>query len=162
MKGWGLWVQVSRRRINIDLGHCRRQPWAIIDSLSAVVVVVISNLMIVTIVVARSLRSGQRCRSRSGRVSSLSWVIFEVVAWSSQAWSLWSLQFNDHELIVAWSLHSGQCCQSRSGRVSRQGWGQGEDQALIHCWIDRIDRLSGLVFAIDVDKQIDGVKLVLI
>ncbi len=76
MKGWGLWVQVSRRRINIDLGHCRRQPWAIIDSLSAVVVVVISNLMIVTIVVARSLRSGQRCRSRSGRVSSLSWVIF--------------------------------------------------------------------------------------
>ncbi len=42
-----------------------------------------------------------------------------------------------------------------------QGWGQGEDQALIHCWIDRIDRLSGLVFAIDVDKQIDGVKLVL-
>ena len=86
------------------------------------------------------------------------------------------IAFNDHKLIVTWSSQSlsrGRCALVNTAGLAAvrspqyhwllgQGRGQGEDQALIHCWIDRIDRLSGLVFAIDVDKQIDGVKLVLI
>ena len=72
-----------------------------------------------------------------------------------------AVAFNDHKLIVAWSSQSS---RGRRAWVNAAGLaavgsphyhgsksqsrGQAADQASIHCWIDRIDCLSGLVFAI--------------
>jgi hypothetical protein len=75
--------------IGIDCGPRRRQPWSLRSSASTVVIIVIG-----------------RGRHHNHKIDL-------IVAWSSQAWSLWSLQFNwcvvvafnDHKLIVAWSSH---------------------------------------------------------
>ena len=69
---------------------------------------------------------------------------------------------NDHKLIVEWSSQSlsrGCCARVNAAGLAAvgsphyhgsksQSRGQAADQASIHCWIDGIDRLSGLVFAI--------------
>ena len=72
------------------------------------------------------------------------------------------IAFNDHKLIVVWSsqlLSRGRCARVNAAGLTAvgsphyhgsksQSRGQAADQASIHCWIDGIDRLSGLVFAI--------------
>ena len=71
-----------------------------------------------------------------------------------------AVAFNDHKLIVTWSSQSsrGRCAWVNAAGLAAvgsphyhgsksQSRGQAEDQASIHCWIDRIN-LSGLAFAI--------------